>query len=81
MTSRVGFRVAPFGGLTGFSLRMDLASQGNAGRSDPQVVIETLVREDTLIIHLSSRTTPGSNAIVDYKVMSAAVLPMSRSCL
>ena len=58
-------------GLTGFSLRMDLASPANAGRADPQVIIETLVREETLIIQLSSTKTQGTNAIVDYRVMSA----------
>ena len=65
-------------GLTGFSLRMDLANPGNVGKADPQFVIETLVREDTLIIQLSSRTTPGAGAgsVVDYKVLSADGSPM-----
>ncbi len=63
-------------GLTGFSLRMDLANPGNSGRTDPQIVIETLVREETLIIQLSSRASSGTNSIADYKVMSADGSPL-----
>ena len=57
-------------GLTGFSLRMDL-QQGLAGSSaSSQVIVETLVREETLIIQISSRVAASAKQVVEYRVTS-----------
>ncbi len=62
-------------GLTGFSLRLGLGSSGLADSSRSQVVIETLVRDRTLIVQLSSTIGSGKR-IIDFRVMRSDGGPM-----
>jgi hypothetical protein len=57
-------------GLSGFSLRLGLANSGTESGSKSQVIIETLVRERTLAIQLSSTAVTGKQ-IVDYRVLGS----------
>ena len=62
-------------GLTGFSLRFTFAEDA-AGSGKAQIVLESLVRERTLIVRLSSTELPGSAHVVDYSVMQADGRPL-----
>ena len=57
-------------GLTGFSLRSTFAMDQTSGR-EAQVVIESLVRERTLILRLSSTDVRNQAHVVDYSVEMA----------
>ncbi len=52
-------------GLTGFSLRMGL-SGGGSSRS--QLIVESLVRDDNLIVQLSSSMPDKAKRVVEYRV-------------
>lgn len=57
-------------GLTGFSLRSTFATESATGR-EAQVVIESLVRERTLILRVFSTELAGHAKVVDYRVTAA----------
>ena len=57
-------------GLTGFSLRSTFATESATGR-EAQVVIESLVRERTLILRVFSTELAGHAKVVDYRVSMA----------
>ncbi len=54
-------------GLTGFSLRSTFAMDSSTGR-EAQVVVESLVRDRSLILRLSSTEVLGKAHVVDYSV-------------
>jgi VCBS repeat-containing protein len=64
-----GFQEYRLDGLPGFSLRHNVP--GNLGGLSvrEQVVIESLVRDDTLIIQISNTLQSGTRRIVEYRVM------------
>ena len=55
-------------GLTGFSLRLTVDNGGIVGGTRTQVIIETLVRDRTLILQLSNSLGKG---VADYRVLRA----------
>ncbi|MEQ1714160.1 MAG: Ig-like domain-containing protein, partial [Hyphomicrobium sp.] len=62
-------------GLTGFSLRHTFAEDA-IGDGKAQVVLESLVRERTLIVRMTSTELPGHPTVVDYRVMQADGRPL-----
>ncbi|MBX9926717.1 MAG: cadherin-like domain-containing protein, partial [Hyphomicrobiaceae bacterium] len=67
--SRSSFPSEPEG-LTGFSLRLGLAGYSIESSDRSQVIIETLVRERTLIVQISN-TAGSEKRVVDYRVLRA----------
>ena len=63
-------------GLTGFSLRMDLSSRELGGSSHSQIVVETLVRDRTLIVQMSNTSTEGGKRVAEYRVLQANGAPI-----
>jgi VCBS repeat-containing protein len=57
-------------GLTGFSLRSTFAIDSSSG-AEAQVVMESLIRDRTLIVRLSSTEVPQHAHVVGYEVTSA----------
>lgn len=57
-------------GLTGFSLRSTFALESSTGR-EAQVVIESLVRERTLILRVFSTEIANHATVIDYRVTTA----------
>jgi Cadherin-like domain len=60
-------------GLTGFSLRYTFAADQTG---EAQIVMESLVRERTLIVNLSSTQIKDHATVVEYKVMQADGKPL-----
>jgi hypothetical protein len=57
-------------GMTGFSLRSTFAMDSQTGK-EAQVVVESLVRERTLILRVFSTELPSYAKVVDYRVTMA----------
>ncbi len=72
MMSYAGLDLRVFGGgidgLTGFSLRNNVPGNLSGLGSEEQLIIESLVRNRTLIIQISNTIDPGTKRIVDYKI-------------
>ena len=62
-------------GLTGFSLRYTFASDPRLA-TVAQVVMESMVRERTLIVNLSSTAIPDHAHVIEYRVMQADGRPL-----
>ena len=80
MLSYAGLHLRVFGGgidgLTGFSLRNNVPGNlGGLGNSE-QVIIESLVRNRTLIIQISNTIDPGIKRIADYKITRVDGTPL-----
>ena len=80
MMSHAGLDFRVFGGgidgLTGFSLRNNVPGNlGGLGNSE-QVIIESLVRNRTLIIQISNTIDPGTKRIIDYKITRVDGTPL-----
>ncbi len=57
-------------GMTGFSLRTTFATDQITGQ-EAQVVVESLIRERTLIIRMSGTELAGAPTVVDFRVTMA----------
>ena len=55
-------------GLPGFSLRNNVPGNLGGLSAREQVVIESLVRQDTLIVQFSNTLASGSKRIIDYRI-------------
>ena len=62
-------------GLTGFSLRYTFASEQSTN-SHAQLVLDSLVRDRTLIVNMSGTSIPDHAKIVEYRVMQADGRPL-----
>ncbi|MGL4525595.1 MAG: Ig-like domain-containing protein, partial [Aestuariivirga sp.] len=80
MLSYAGLDFRVFGGgidgLTGFSLRSNVPGNLGSLGSEEQVIIESLVRNRTLIVQISNTIDPGEKRIVDYKITQADGTPL-----
>ena len=80
LMSYAGLDLRVFGGgiegLTGFSLRNNVPGNLGGLGSEEQVVIESLVRNRTLIVQISNTIDPGLKRIVDYKITRADGTPL-----
>ena len=63
-------------GLTGFSLRMGLLENINGEADKPQIVIETLLRDQALMIQLSNTIGEGNTSISEYRITQADGTPL-----
>ncbi len=61
-------------GLTGFSLRYTFATDVDQGKA--QIVLDSMVRDRTLIVNLSSTALPDHASVVEYKVVQANGKPL-----
>ena len=62
-------------GLTGFSLRYTFAAD-QTSNARAQIVLDSLVRDRTLIVNLSSTRIDGHAHVVEYRVMQADGRPL-----
>ncbi|MCB1521352.1 MAG: tandem-95 repeat protein, partial [Hyphomicrobiaceae bacterium] len=62
-------------GLTGFSLRFQLGADG-AGFDGDELVVESLVRERVLILHLGTRFSDFGSRAVEYRVTQSDGRPL-----
>ena len=71
-----GFQEYRIDGLPGFSLRNNVP--GNLGGIGPreQILIESLVRNNTLIVQITNSVEPGSKSIVDYRLTKPDGTPL-----
>ncbi len=83
--NRAGFSVesadratAPWSpqGLTGFSLRMSIADAGLEGSSRSQIIVESLVRDRTLILQISNTLASPNRSVVEYRVQQSNGAPL-----
>ncbi|MGB4866697.1 MAG: Ig-like domain-containing protein, partial [Hyphomicrobium sp.] len=65
-----------FDGLAGFSMRNNVPGNLGGLSAREQVVIESLVRKDTLIIQISNTLESGSRQIIDYRIMQIDGKPL-----
>ncbi|MEQ1653424.1 MAG: Ig-like domain-containing protein, partial [Hyphomicrobium sp.] len=63
-----GFQEYRIDGLPGFSMRNNVPGNLGGLSSREQVIIESLVRQDTLIIQISNTLESGNKRIVEYRV-------------
>ncbi|HPG89017.1 MAG TPA: hypothetical protein PLD46_05155, partial [Hyphomicrobium sp.] len=63
-----GFQEYEINGLPGFSLRNNVPGNLGGLSAREQVVIESLVRQETLIIQISNTVESGVKRIVDYRI-------------
>ena len=71
-----GFQEYRIDGLPGFSFRNNVP--GNLGGLGPreQILIESLVRNNTLIVQITNSIEPGSKRIVDYRLTQPDGTPL-----
>ncbi len=62
-------------GLTGFSLRMSLLDSGDSAGGD-QIVIESLVRDRLLMVHIGNTLTGAEKTVVQYRILQANGAPL-----
>jgi hypothetical protein len=70
------FQEYGYDGLAGFSMRNNVPGNLGGLSAREQVVIESLVRKDTLIIQISNTLQTGTKQIVDYRVMQSDGKPL-----
>ena len=63
-------------GLPGFSLRNNIPGNLGGLSTREQIIIESLVRQDTLIIQLSNTIESGAKRIVDYRITQVDGSPL-----
>ncbi len=63
-------------GLTGFSLRIGLLDNFAGSSDKAQVVIESLVRDEVLILQLSNTSLEHGKAVVEYRITQANGQPL-----
>jgi hypothetical protein len=63
-------------GLTGFSLRMGLLGRDLGGSERSEIIIETLVRERTLVVQISDALSDPARKVLEYRVMQANGEPL-----
>ena len=66
-----GFQIYNIDGLPGFSLRNNVPGNLVGLGMREQIIIESLVRDRTLILQITNTLTPGDKRIVDYRVTRA----------
>lgn len=63
-------------GLTGFSLRLGLLGSEDGASTRSQVIIESLVRDRTLIVQISSSVQDAGRAVQEYRFTQANGQPL-----
>ncbi|MEQ1670697.1 MAG: Ig-like domain-containing protein, partial [Hyphomicrobium sp.] len=71
-----GFQEYRIEGLPGFSLRNNVPGNLGGLSAREQVIIESLVRDDTLIIQISNTLESGNKRIVEYRVIQSNGAPL-----
>ena len=66
-----GFQIYEIDGLPGFSLRNNVPGNLAGLGMREQIIIESLVRDRTLILQITNTLTPGDKRIIDYRVTRA----------
>ncbi len=76
LTERRGLGTYDVQGLTGFSLRFSLSNNSGLVGSRGQLILETLVRENYLIVQISNSFALVGKRAVEYRVMQADGRPL-----
>ncbi len=63
-------------GLPGFSMRRDVPGNLGGLSAREQIIIESIVRERTLIVQITNTLETGSKRIVDYRITQADGTPL-----
>jgi hypothetical protein len=62
--------------LTGFSLRMNLLGSETGSSSSAQIIIESLVRDQTLIIQITNSVPDATKSVQEYRISQANGQPL-----